>query len=203
MSESARRYEADKTEWDRIAETREFKDLLAIKKTFIIPAFVFFIVYYFRAPNPGRIRAANSCRPRSSAWSTSPTSSRFRNSSWLDHRVAVRQSCQQLRRAGEEHHQGSRSHIQSRRRSDKMSTPLVMFLVFIAITLGITYWAARRSAGTQRLLRRRPPDHGLAERHCRGRRLHERRFIPRHRRASSPSRATTASCTRWAGWSRT
>jgi cation/acetate symporter len=28
-----------------------------------------------------------------------------------------------------------------------MSTPLVMFLAFIAITLGITYWAARRSSG--------------------------------------------------------
>jgi len=28
-----------------------------------------------------------------------------------------------------------------------MSTSLVMFLVFIAITLGITYWASRRSAG--------------------------------------------------------
>jgi uncharacterized membrane protein (DUF485 family) len=50
MSESARRYEADKTEWDRIAETREFKDLLATKKTFIIPAFVFFIIYYFLLP---------------------------------------------------------------------------------------------------------------------------------------------------------
>ena len=50
MSESTQRYEADKTEWDRIAETREFKDLLAIKKTFIIPAFVFFIIYYFLLP---------------------------------------------------------------------------------------------------------------------------------------------------------
>jgi cation/acetate symporter len=28
-----------------------------------------------------------------------------------------------------------------------MNTPLIMFLVFIAITLGITYWASRRSAG--------------------------------------------------------
>src|SRR6266536_3529114 len=28
-----------------------------------------------------------------------------------------------------------------------MSMPLVMFLIFIAITLGITYWAARRSSG--------------------------------------------------------
>src|SRR5450759_2968202 len=29
-----------------------------------------------------------------------------------------------------------------------MSTSLIMFLVFIAITLGITYWAARRSSGS-------------------------------------------------------
>ena len=28
-----------------------------------------------------------------------------------------------------------------------MSTPLLMFLIFIAITLGITYWASKRSAG--------------------------------------------------------
>src|SRR6187399_2732048 len=28
-----------------------------------------------------------------------------------------------------------------------MSTPLIMFLVFIAITLGITYWASRRTSG--------------------------------------------------------
>src|SRR4029077_17678116 len=50
MSESTPRYTANKTEWDRIAETREFKDLLALKKTFIIPAFVFFLVYYFLLP---------------------------------------------------------------------------------------------------------------------------------------------------------
>src|SRR3977135_1254423 len=29
-----------------------------------------------------------------------------------------------------------------------MSTPLLMFLLFIAITLGITYWASRRNTGT-------------------------------------------------------
>src|ERR1700722_1942196 len=50
MSAPDKRYEADKTEWDRIAETREFKDLIATKKTFIIPAFVFFLVYYFLLP---------------------------------------------------------------------------------------------------------------------------------------------------------
>jgi cation/acetate symporter len=29
-----------------------------------------------------------------------------------------------------------------------MSTPLLMFLLFVAVTLGITYWAARKSQGT-------------------------------------------------------
>jgi len=50
MSESTPRYTANKTEWDRIAETREFKDLLALKKTFIVPAFGFLLVYYFLLP---------------------------------------------------------------------------------------------------------------------------------------------------------
>jgi uncharacterized membrane protein (DUF485 family) len=36
--------------WDRIAESKEFKDLMATKKTFIVPAFIFFIVYYFALP---------------------------------------------------------------------------------------------------------------------------------------------------------
>ena len=44
------RFEAHQSEWDRIAETREFKDLMATKKVFIVPAFVFFLVYYFLLP---------------------------------------------------------------------------------------------------------------------------------------------------------
>lgn len=36
--------------WDRIAASREFKDLMATKKTFIVPAFIFFVVYYFALP---------------------------------------------------------------------------------------------------------------------------------------------------------
>ncbi len=36
--------------WDRIAESKEFKDLMATKKTFIVPAFIFFLVYYFALP---------------------------------------------------------------------------------------------------------------------------------------------------------
>ena len=41
---------SDQTVWDRVAASREFKDLIAIKKIFIIPAFVFFLVYYFLLP---------------------------------------------------------------------------------------------------------------------------------------------------------
>lgn len=36
--------------WDRIAESKEFKNLMATKKTFIVPAFIFFVVYYFALP---------------------------------------------------------------------------------------------------------------------------------------------------------
>src|SRR6266536_319752 len=38
---------SDKKQWDRIAGSEQFKDLLQIKKMFIIPAFVFFLVHYF------------------------------------------------------------------------------------------------------------------------------------------------------------
>jgi uncharacterized membrane protein (DUF485 family) len=37
----------DQAEWDRIAESREFKDLIAMKKTFIVPAFIVFLVHFF------------------------------------------------------------------------------------------------------------------------------------------------------------
>ena len=44
------RFEADQTEWDRIAATKQFNDLMATKKMFIVPAFIFFVVYYFALP---------------------------------------------------------------------------------------------------------------------------------------------------------
>ncbi len=43
-------YEASQSTWDNIAESREFQDLMATKKIFIVPAFIFFIVYYFALP---------------------------------------------------------------------------------------------------------------------------------------------------------
>ena len=50
MTEAVKRYEATTTEWDRIAATRQFKDLMATKKIFIVPACIFFVAYYFALP---------------------------------------------------------------------------------------------------------------------------------------------------------
>ena len=41
---------AQSTDWDRIAAAPEFKDLMAAKKLFIVPVFVFFVAYYFLLP---------------------------------------------------------------------------------------------------------------------------------------------------------
>ena len=38
------------TQWDKIAASQQFKDLMATKKIFIVPAFIFFVVYYFALP---------------------------------------------------------------------------------------------------------------------------------------------------------
>jgi uncharacterized membrane protein (DUF485 family) len=46
----AKQYQASQSTWDKIAESREFQDLMATKKTFIVPAFIFFVVYYFALP---------------------------------------------------------------------------------------------------------------------------------------------------------
>jgi len=50
MAEALKRFEASSSVWDQVAESQEFKDLMATKKIFIIPAFVFFVVYYFALP---------------------------------------------------------------------------------------------------------------------------------------------------------
>jgi uncharacterized membrane protein (DUF485 family) len=50
MVEANNRGGPSQSEWDEIAESQQFKDLLATKKIFIVPAFVFFVVYYFALP---------------------------------------------------------------------------------------------------------------------------------------------------------
>ena len=42
--------DVDVADWDRVAAMDEFKELVAAKRKFIIPATVFFIVYYFALP---------------------------------------------------------------------------------------------------------------------------------------------------------
>jgi uncharacterized membrane protein (DUF485 family) len=40
----------NQTDWDVVAANQEFKDLMAAKARFIVPATVFFVVYYFALP---------------------------------------------------------------------------------------------------------------------------------------------------------
>jgi uncharacterized membrane protein (DUF485 family) len=40
----------DSVDWDRVAATEEFKSLIKAKLRFILPATVFFILYYFTLP---------------------------------------------------------------------------------------------------------------------------------------------------------
>ncbi|HEY0702895.1 MAG TPA: DUF485 domain-containing protein [Candidatus Acidoferrales bacterium] len=41
---------AENSGWDRIANSGDFRKLLAAKKAFVVPATIFFIVYYFALP---------------------------------------------------------------------------------------------------------------------------------------------------------
>jgi uncharacterized membrane protein (DUF485 family) len=50
MAEISKPKPTDCSAWDRVAESQPFKDLMAIKRVFIIPAFLFFLVYYFLLP---------------------------------------------------------------------------------------------------------------------------------------------------------
>jgi len=50
MGNEPQQYQASQLTWDKIADSREFQDLMATKKTFIVPAFIFFVVYYFALP---------------------------------------------------------------------------------------------------------------------------------------------------------
>jgi len=50
MSEVTRNEREGLSVWDRVAASQEFKSLIARKKKFIVPAFLFFLVYYFLLP---------------------------------------------------------------------------------------------------------------------------------------------------------
>jgi uncharacterized membrane protein (DUF485 family) len=42
--------EADVIEWERLAASEQFRDLLKAKRRFIVPMTIFFVVYYFTLP---------------------------------------------------------------------------------------------------------------------------------------------------------
>ena len=42
--------EANVIDWDKLAASERFRDLLKAKRRFIVPAMIFFIVYYFALP---------------------------------------------------------------------------------------------------------------------------------------------------------
>lgn len=50
MPDDSKPAQNGQTIWDRVAESHEFRDLMATKKIFIVPAFFFFLVYYFLLP---------------------------------------------------------------------------------------------------------------------------------------------------------
>lgn len=50
MTEAVQGAQTAQNQWDQIANSRNFQDLMATKKMFIVPAFVFFVVYYFALP---------------------------------------------------------------------------------------------------------------------------------------------------------
>ena len=69
-------------EWQRIQASPEFQQLVAEKRSFILPATVFFIVYYFALPVlVGYFPAADGDEGHRQE-STSRTCSRSRSSSW-------------------------------------------------------------------------------------------------------------------------
>jgi uncharacterized membrane protein (DUF485 family) len=42
--------EADVADWERLAASEKFRELLKAKRRFIIPAMIFFVIYYFALP---------------------------------------------------------------------------------------------------------------------------------------------------------
>jgi len=50
MPDDAKPAPNGQTIWDRVADSKEFKDFMATKRIFIIPAFLFFLIYYFLLP---------------------------------------------------------------------------------------------------------------------------------------------------------
>lgn len=42
--------EAGSVDWERLAGTQQFRELIKAKRRFIVPAMIFFVIYYFALP---------------------------------------------------------------------------------------------------------------------------------------------------------
>src|ERR1700722_17078285 len=45
-AETTSQQKSNRTDWSAIASGAPFRDLIALKKAFIVPAFIFFLIYY-------------------------------------------------------------------------------------------------------------------------------------------------------------
>jgi uncharacterized membrane protein (DUF485 family) len=131
-----------KEDWDRIATSKQFQDLLALKKMFIIPALAFFFAYHFALP----ILVGHAPRLMSTrVVGTVTLGYLFALSQflvgWLIAWLYLKASAKFdvltndiLNDAG-------------LKGDSSLFISLLIFSAFIATTLGITYWAAKRSRG--------------------------------------------------------
>ena len=113
--------------------------------------------------------------------------------SWIVTWIYVRWANNHLdRRVSESARRGSPTVTAAEVLQAPNATAIGFFVAFVALTLGITWWAARRTTTHRGVLRRRPTHHRSAERLRAGGRLHERRQLSGHRRAGVDFRDSTA-----------
>ena len=95
--------------WDRVAQMDDFKKLLAARKAFVIPATIFFVVYYFALPISVGYFPAFMQR-KVSGPVTFPISWRSAIPGRLADRLFLRSRRAQFRRLWRDRQQGSRAH---------------------------------------------------------------------------------------------
>ncbi len=132
------------TDWDIVANNDEFKALMAAKVRFVVPMTIFFIVYYFALPvlvgYAPEFMSTPVLGPVNIAYLFALSAVLY----GLGNRLAL---STQSRAARPDGPQCPGTFAAAKKRRRLLSLPLLMFLAFIAITLGITWWASKRSSG--------------------------------------------------------
>ena len=165
-------------DWNRIASDPDFPALQRAKRRFIVPATIFFLVYYMALP------------VLVGYWPELMKSRLGQDELGLSLRaLAVLHGVDRLRplrprrpQVGPHERRTSRQIVTKpcSARRFQFTPALGMFLAFVAVTLVITYFSARKATGSSAYFAAGRSHHRLAERPRRRRRLHERRELPRH-----------------------